>query len=128
MTQQIVQTDPGPNAAEIQLYRQTLHDLIDIGAELARQLHAEALAQTARPKAKPLRLVTEAPPAPPPGPDALIKIAADFDRVSSAVRRCIMLVQSLNQPVQPAREPAQHRTVPRHHTRTDAGWRLPPEG
>ncbi len=110
MTKQIVPSDPGPHAAETQVHRQTLHDLIEKGADLARQLHAQAIATAAQQaKAKPLRLVTEAPPAPPPGPDALIKIAADFDRVASAVRRSIMLAQSLDQPVQPAHGPAQHR-------------------
>ena len=116
MTQHTVQTNPGPHAAETQFYRQALHDLIDIGADLARQLHAQALAQAVpQPKAKPVRLVTEAPSAPPPDPDALINIAAAFDRIASAVRQCIMLAQSLDQP---ARDPAQHRTVPHHHART----------
>ncbi len=114
MIKQTTQTDLGPHAAETQVHRQALHDLIDIGADLARQLHAQAIAQAAQQaKVKPLRLVTEAPPTPPPGPDALIKIAADFDRVASAVRRCILLAQNLDQPVQPAHGPAQYRTAAR---------------
>ncbi len=129
MTQQIIQPDPGPHAAETQLSRQALHDLIDIGADLARQLHAQAIAQAAQQtKPKPVRLVTETPPAPPPEPDALIKTAEAFDRVAGAVRRCIMLAQSLNQPVQPARDPAEAvPLLPRHHPGTEARWRLPPE-
>ena len=124
MTKQITQADPGPHAAETQFYRQALNDLIDVGADLARQLHAQAMAQAAQQaKARPLRLVTDAPPAPPPGPDTLIEIAAAFDQVARAVRRCVMLEQSLDQPVQPARDPAQHRTVPRRYAR----WGLPSE-
>jgi len=152
MTKPTTQTDPGPNTAETQFYRQALHDLIDIGADLARKLDAQATAQAGQQaKVKPVRLVTDAPPAPPPVPDALIRIAADFDRVASAVRRSIMLAQSLDEPAkQPALNPVQgpdraaSRTQPgpvraakglpedpaeaigtvlRHHAR----WRLPPE-
>ncbi|MGI4942133.1 MAG: hypothetical protein ACRYHQ_16485 [Janthinobacterium lividum] len=126
MTQQIILPDPGPNAAETQLYRQALHNLIDIGADLARQLHAQAIAEAAQQaKAKPVRLVTEAPPASLPGPDALIKTAEAFDRVASAVRRCIMLAQSFDQPTRNPTEAV--GTVLRHTARTDARWRLPPK-
>ncbi len=112
MTKQINRPDPGPHAAETQLYRQALHDLIEIGADLARRLHAQATAQAAQQaKAKPLRLVTEAPPA--PSPDALINIAAAFDLSASAVRRCIMLAQSLGEPPKPASDPAPDRTAAR---------------
>jgi len=114
MTEQTNQPDPGPQAAETELYRQALHDLIEIGADLARRLHAQATAQAAQQaKAKPVRLVTEAPPAPAPSPNALINIAAAFDLSASAVRRCIMLAQSLDEPPKPASDPAPDRTIAR---------------
>jgi hypothetical protein len=114
MTKKITQTDPGSHAAETQLYRQALHDLIDIGADLARRLHAQATAQAAQQAtAKPVRLVTEAPPAPAPSPGALISTAAAFDSVASAVRRCIMLAQNLDEPPKPASDPAPDSTAAR---------------
>ncbi len=114
MTKETIQPDPDPHAAETQLYRQALHELIDIGADLARRLHAQATAQAAQQaKAKPMRLVTEAPPAPAPSPDALINLAAAFDLNASAVRRCIMLAQSLDEPPKPASDPAPDRTAAR---------------
>ena len=116
MSKQHTPTDPGPHAAETQVYRQALHELINMGADLARQLHVQAIAQAAqRAKAKPIRLVTDAPPAPSPGPDALIKAVASFDRITSAVCQSIALAKSLDAPQQPAKPSTQHRIAARKH-------------
>ena len=115
---------PGPRDADTQGYRQVLHDLIHLGADLARCLHGQATAhvaqQAAAPPAQPAthaqqitdaRHATDAQPV--PASDALISLAAAFDRIARAVRRSIMLARSLAEPVQPARDPAQARTAAR---------------
>ncbi len=107
-TQAIHPDDPGQRAADAQYYRQVLHGFIDIGADLARLLHQQATA----PAQAPLH-GTEPQPTPPPAQDALITITAAFDRTARAVRRCIALAQNLNEPVQPANDPARHRAAAR---------------
>ncbi len=97
-------TEPSHHAADTQYYRHVLHDLIDLGAGLARLLHQQA---TAPAQAAPQQ------PAPPSAPDALVSIAAAFDRIARAVRRSIALARSLADPVPPARDPAQHRAAAR---------------
>ncbi len=125
-TQAIHQTDPGQQAPDAQYYRQVLHGLIDIGADLARLLH-----QQATPPAQAPHQGTEPQPTPPPAQDALLTITAAFDRTARAVRRCIALAQHLNDPVQPANDPARHRAAARKRIIReveDAIERTAPEG
>ena len=87
-------------AGDAHYYRQVLHELIDIGAELARLVLQQAKAQA-----------EAAVPAVEPAPDA----TAAFDRTSRAIRRTIMLARTLDEPV-PARapgDPAQARVIAR---------------
>ncbi len=101
------QDGPGQRAADLHGYRHVLHDLIDMGADLARLLHGQAAAQAARQAAQ-----QDAGQPPPPAPDALISITAAFDRIARAVRRSIALACSLDA-VQPANDPARHRAAAR---------------
>ena len=118
-TQAIYPHDPGPQAADAHTHRQVLNDLITLGASLARLLHAQATAQAAhQPQAAPphpAQAHTEAQPAPPPAPAAptLITIAATFDQVARAVRRCVALARSLDAPPNPAQDPARRRAAAR---------------
>jgi len=129
-TQATPQDDPGPQAANAPYYRGVLHGLIDRGADLARLLHEQATAQAmqqaaahAQQAAAPAQQATDAQPAPAPAPapapsatpDALNKTAAVFDQIARAVRRCIALAQSLDEPAKPARTPAPDRTAARKH-------------
>ncbi len=110
---------PGQHAADAPYYRHVLHDLIDMGTDLARLLHQQASAQAAQRTTTPAAPQAPAPqPAPPPAPDALVpdplvSIAAAFDRIARAVRRSIALARSLADPVPPARDPTQHRAAAR---------------
>ncbi len=100
---------PGQHAADAHYYRHVLHDLIDMGAGLARLLHQQS---TVQPQAEPQHPGRQ----PAPGaliPDNLISIAIAFDRIARAVRRSIALARSLAQPIPPARDPAQHRAAAR---------------
>ncbi|MGI4941552.1 MAG: hypothetical protein ACRYHQ_13490 [Janthinobacterium lividum] len=137
-TQATPQDDPGPPGTDTSYYRGILHGMIDEGANLTHVLHdlaiahaaqqATALAQQAAASAQhtaalashapashaPASHATAAPPAPapvpapPPAPDAVIRIAASFDQIARAVRRCIAQAQSLGVPKQqPARPPSQ---------------------
>jgi len=98
----------GQQAADAQQHRQALRDLINMGTDLARVLHGQAMAQD-----NTVQHATDAPPAPAPTPDTLINLAAAFDRISRAVRRCILLMQTLDRPKQPAPDPARERTAAR---------------
>ena len=113
--------DPGPQAADAHYYRQALHGLIDMGTDLARLLHGQATAQAA-PQATPAPHATAptpqpADPQPAPTPAvpspvasaALVSLAAAFDQVARAVRRCIALARTLAA----APDPARHRTAAR---------------
>ncbi len=97
---------PGQHAADVQYYRHVLHDLIDMGAGLARVLYQQATAHAAPQD-------TGMQPAPTPAPNLAIAIAAAFDRIARAVRRSIALVRSLAEPVQFAKTPAQHLAATR---------------
>jgi len=46
-TQATQQGDPGPHAADMPNHRQVLNEPVDMGAGLARLLHAQAFAQAA---------------------------------------------------------------------------------
>ncbi len=113
-TQAALDDDSGQHAADAQFYRESLHDLIGMGTSFARLLHEQATnpAHDPQPAAQAKPHAT-AQPAPVPEPVALISFAAAFDRISRAVRRSIALARSLNEPVQPARDPAQHRATAR---------------
>ena len=60
--------DPGPQSADTQSYRQVLHDLITMGADLARVLHGHATAQAPQQAAA-------HPTHPPPAPGATHEIS-----------------------------------------------------
>ena len=108
------QDDPGQHAADAQQHRQAMRDLIGMGIDFARLLHGRATqdAHDATPAPQP----TDASPTPAPSPpatDTLIPLAAAFDRIARAVRRCILLARSLDAPAPPARDPARHRAAAR---------------
>jgi len=104
---------PSQHAEDAQYYRHVLHDLIDMGAGLARLLHQQASAQAQAAPQEP-GLQPASPPAPDAlTPDTLISIAAAFDRIARAVRRSIALARSLADPVPPASDPAQRRAAAR---------------
>ncbi len=105
------QDDPGHQAADTHTH--VLDGLINIGADLARLLHQQATSQSQAAQQRPAPQATAAQPAPPPAPDALIKITAAFDQAARAVRRYIALFRSLNEPMHPARNPAPNRTAAR---------------
>jgi len=107
------QDNPGHQAADTHAHHQVLDGLINIGADLARLLHQQATAQAQAAQQRPAPQATAAQPVPPPAPDALIKITAAFDQAARAVRRCIALFRSLNEPMHPARNPAPNRTAAR---------------
>ena len=115
---------PNPHDADAQGYRKVLHDLITMGADLARCLHAQATVQAAQQavfhptqtgaqQSTGAQPTTEAQPA--PASDALISLTIAFDRIARAVRRSIMLARSLAQPapIQPGPGPARHRAAAR---------------
>ncbi len=108
---------PGQQAADAQYYRDVLHDLINMGTDLAHLLHQQATAQSAQQAAAPAPQATEAHPAPAPAPDAAPDLTQDlppdltasFDRMARAVRRSIALARTLAEPIALASDPAQHR-------------------
>ena len=88
-------------AEDAQYYRRVLHELIDIGADLARMVHQQAKAQA-----------EAGVPAAEPAPDATIA----FDRIARTIRRSIALARTLGEPVPaPASHPGQHRIAARKH-------------
>jgi hypothetical protein len=92
---------PAQQVADAHDYREILHDLILMGADLARQLRQQAAALAPNPAA--------APPAPAPAPETLVSLAIAFDRTARAVRRGVMLSRILAEPPPPAPDPARHR-------------------
>ncbi len=92
-------TRPADQAAEDALYyRGVLHELIDLGADLARLVHGQAKAQ----------VEAEAGAAGAgdgAGMGTAPDLAAAFDRLARAVRRSISLARTLSDPVRP---PAAH--------------------
>ena len=111
-TQATPHDDRGQHAADPHGHRQVLNDLIGMGADLARLLHAQAAQQAAARFARdvPAHASSDAQPVPPYAPDALATIAAAFDRTARSVRRCIALARILDQPVPSAPDPARRRT------------------
>ena len=105
--------DPGPQAADPRGHGQALDDFIKMGTGIARHLHAQADAQAAQlvqQTTAPVPRPADAQSAPAPAPDALIRIAASFDQIARAVRRCIAQAQNLNAPKQ--QQPARNPPVP----------------
>ena len=99
---------PGQQAADTQLYRESLHDFITIGTSLARHLHHQV---TGQPQATPQPTIH-----PTPTPQAAITpeaAAMAFDRLARSVRRSIMLARKLAEPPAPAKDPAHHRAAAR---------------
>ncbi len=77
--------DPADQQAEdAQYYRRVLHELIDMGADLARTVHRQATSQAG---------------AEDPDAAAVHETAVAFDRISRAVRRTIALARKLAEPV-----------------------------
>jgi len=120
LTHATPQDDPGQHAADAHQHRQALRDLIAIGTGFAHLLHAQAIAQAAQ---APAQQAASTPPTPAsptptqpqgtPAAPTLATLAAAFDQVARAVRRCILLAQHLANPKQPASTPTQHRTAAR---------------
>ena len=100
-------TPTPPNPADPHAYREVLHDLITMGANLARAVHDQA---TPQPQ-----------PATPPSPDTLIHLAAAFDRLARAVRRSITLARTLDHPPVVRPDPAQHRAAARQRILREVG-------
>ena len=90
-----VPSEAAQHANNTQYYRQVLHELIDMGADLARNVH-----QQARPHA-PART-----PAPILAPACPNDPTIAFDRIARCVRRTIALARTLAQPLPP--RPGQH--------------------
>ena len=72
-------------AGDAPYYRRVLHELIDMGADMARLVHREAA-----------RLEADAAPDR-PGAETVPGLAVAFDRITRAVRRTIGLAQRLDQ-------------------------------
>ncbi len=73
---------------DAQYYRQVLHELIEIGTDLARAVHRQATSAHS----------AEAAPAGTPQPDSTIA----FDRIARTLRRTIALARKLSEPARPA--------------------------
>ncbi len=105
-------TDPADRASptpvsqrdeDAQYYRQVLHELIELGADLARTLHRQAAATpAAAPEPAPARALQ---------PDPSIA----FERIARTIRRTIALARKLSDPTQPrpAAHAAERRTAAR---------------
>ena len=97
------ETEPDPQAEDAEYYHRVLHELIDMGADLARTLHPQALsrAEAVEPGEHP-----DAVSAPDP--------TVAFDRISRAIRHSIILARKLGEPAQaPGRRAASARTAAR---------------
>jgi hypothetical protein len=85
--------DPAPQRDEdAQYYRQILHELIDMGANLARAIHCQATTQPGAASGP------EEASQPAPAPDPTIA----FDRIARAIRRTIALTRAITEPAPPA--------------------------
>ena len=80
---------PDQQDADRHYYRATLHELIDMGADIARQVHRQAMAQPQTP-------APATDPAEPP-PDHTIP----FDRIARAIRRTVALARHIAEPAAP---------------------------
>ena len=80
-------TDAAQQEQDARYYRDVLHELIEIGADLARMVQQKAKAQ------------------PDTGPEAVAEFAEAFDRIARAVRRTIGLARRVGEPVPQATGP-----------------------
>ena len=106
--------DPADHATQrdedAQYYREVLHELVEIGARLARAIDRQA---NAEPAAAPEQ------PAPAAAPDLAPKLAPDFtiafDRVARTIRRTIALARRISDPAapRPAAQAAERRRIAR---------------
>ena len=95
------QDAPAQQAEDTQYYRTILHELIDMGTDLARRVHQQASQPAPTPGTE---------PTPNPAPDP----TQAFDRIARVIRRTIVLARSLAEPAPPraAANPG-HRTAAR---------------
>ena len=112
MSAAITQPNPtpasGPQAEDDQFYREILHGLINVGAELISHLPQQAATPAQTPQQDP------APqPVPPPSPDVIVPLAIAYDRITRAIRRSIALARSFNDPTHPPKHPPHHRAEAR---------------
>ena len=125
---------PGPHALDTHGYRAALNEIITMGTDFARLLHAQA---TAHPQAAEPDVAAQSAPAPErealalqssapaiQGTATLIPLAAAFDQIARAVRRSITLARSLDRPLPPTRDPAHHRTAARQRIIRDVEDRI----
>ncbi|MGI4953973.1 MAG: hypothetical protein ACRYGM_19400 [Janthinobacterium lividum] len=77
-------------------HQAALDELIALGLDLARHIHAKATEQTAQPAD---------PGAEPPRAPSLDQASTAFDRVARTVRRAILLAARLNRPAAPEPQP-----------------------
>ena len=94
--------DANQAAENTQFYLRVLHELIDMGTDIARQIH-----QQPKPQPQPAEPGTDEKPAP--------DVTVAFDRITRTIRRTIVLAHKLNEPTKPTadRDPAQHRSAAR---------------
>ncbi len=90
-----------PSAEDAAYYRRVLHELIDMGLDMARLVHGAAKAQ-----------VTEAAVEVEAGPGVADGSVA-FDRLARAVRRTVALARRLDEPVRRAPDGAPRRLAAR---------------
>jgi hypothetical protein len=91
---------PPPEQPDSHYYRAILHELLELGTDLARNVHRQATQQAAAPPQEPAE-----PPQPPPDP------TIPFDRIARCIRRTILLAQHLDTPIRPAAQPGPPRTL-----------------
>ncbi len=94
------QTDQ--QAEDAQYYRRVLHELIDMGVDLARGVHQQATVQAGGED------LGDGPGAP-----TVQDTAAAFDRISRAVRRTVALARKIAEPLPPRADTGQQRVAAR---------------
>ncbi len=83
---------------DTQYYRQVLHELVEIGARLARAIDRQAATPAAAPEQ-----AGQPAPAPAAAPEvAAPELTIAFDRVARTIRRTIALARKLSDPAQPS--------------------------
>ncbi len=105
-----------PRTAWPRYYTRVLHELIDVGVEIARTLPAQARAQAADGAHAEPGAATAAPGRDEPKddtPPAPTDIALAYDRITRAVRRTILLARKLTEPA-PAPDTAAAQAAARH--------------
>ena len=100
---------PAQQADDPQYYRAVLHELIDMGTDLARSIHHQATQQPARKPPTPGSPANDSNPAPNLTPNLTPDPTVAFDRIARCVRRSIALARTLTEPPRPAPHPAQHQ-------------------